>query len=429
MKQTRESSTSPVARRRIALVLCIAGAGWLTACGALDDLLSVQAPSRVEARNLDDPATASLQLAGVIADFECALSNYITAGALLGDELEDGNGNVPDNDIDRRAIDPAQVQVTNVLCGSPNVPGPYRPLAIARYQADAVLKQLDGWTDAQVPNRASAIATAAAYGGYAYLLIGEGWCSATFDLGPELQPAQVLPLAEALFGRAITTAQQAGNTAIQNLALVGRARTRLGLGKGTEAAADAGQVPAAFVLNANYSAVSARNENHVHKATERTVWYNVGPLYRNVTYNGVPDPRFNVVQTTSRMTVGGQFLWAQRKYSALTSPIPIATGDEAQLIVAEVAGGQTAIGIINAFHSRAGIPLFTGTSAAAIRDQIVYERKAELFLESHHLADIRRYNQPLVPAAGTPFPFGSGTYGSDRCFKLPDYERLNNPNF
>ena len=66
-------------------------------------------------------------------------------------------------------------------------------------------------------------------------------------------------------------------------------------------------------------------------------------------------------------------------------------------------------------------------TAAAVLAQIVEERRRELWLEGHRLGDLRRYNLPFSPAAGTPYPFG-GVYGNQTCFPLPDIERINNPN-
>ena len=84
--------------------------------------------------------------------------------------------------------------------------------------------------------------------------------------------------------------------------------------------------------------------------------------------------------------------------------------------------------IINQLHARVGLPPFASTDPAAIEAQILYERKAELFLESQGLGDIRQYALPLTPAPGTVFKDGSGTYAAQTCFPLPDIERLNNPN-
>ena len=109
-------------------------------------------------------------------------------------------------------------------------------MSIARYSADNALRLLDTWSDADVPGRTALIARAAAYSGYAHILLGEGFCSAAVDLGPELSPAQVFALAEEKFTRALDAATAAGNDSLRNLALVGRARARLNLGKRTEAA-------------------------------------------------------------------------------------------------------------------------------------------------------------------------------------------------
>ena len=66
-------------------------------------------------------------------------------------------------------------------------------------------------------------------------------------------------------------------------------------------------------------------------------------------------------------------------------------------------------------------------TAAQVRDQILEERRREFFLEGHRLGDMRRFNVPLSPAVGAPYPHGN-TYGDQRCFPLPDSERNNNPN-
>jgi hypothetical protein len=105
----------------------------------------------------------------------------------------------------------------------------------------------------------------------------------------------------------------------------------------------------------------------------------------------------------------------------------LATWDEAQLIIAEAEGGVTAVMIINMFHDRAGLPPFVSIDEGEIRQHVIEERRRELFLESHHLGDIIRYNLELEPATGTPFSKG-GTYGTTTCLPLPEVETLNNPN-
>jgi hypothetical protein len=309
---------------------------------------------------------------------------------------------------------------------------------------------LEGWTDAEVPDRQSLLATAKAYAGYAMLLLGESYCSIAIDLGPEIPRLQVLTEAETRFTAAIAAAQQANNTAILNLARVGRARARLSLAiqNGTVANAsmlaaartDAAAVPSGFVLNATFGATPIRRNNQIYNANNVAQTATIEEDFRGVTDLGMADPRIRVVDAGRQAFDRFTALWTQTKYTAQTSPIPIARYAEAQLIVAEAAletgDLTTATNIINAFHTAAGLPPFTGGTATQIREHlrgsssnIVSERERELFMESHHLGDKLRYSLPFTPAAGTAYPpKAGGQYGSTTCFPLPDVERLNNPN-
>ena len=112
-------------------------------------------------------------------------------------------------------------------------------------------------------------------------------------------------------------------------------------------------------------------------------------------------------------------LWTQQKYPAQDSPMPIARYAEAQLIMAEAAGGQTAVDIINELHAAAGLPAFPGGSDAEIREQLIQERDRELFLEGQHFYTKIRLNLPFTPATGVVFQEGSGPkggfYGNTTC--------------
>jgi starch-binding outer membrane protein, SusD/RagB family len=290
-----------------------------------------------------------------------------------------------------------------------------------------MLTKLNEWTEEEVSNRAALMATVAAYAGYAHVLMGEGFCTAAFDAGPELTRTQIFERAEDRFTRAITLAGQAGNNALVNLAYVGRARTRLNLGQLAAAASDAEQVPAGFVYNANYSSATTRSENAVRAQNARTRNTSVESLYRNLTVEGVPDTRVNLTDTGLRGTDNQTPIFIANKYATDSSPIPIARYAEAQLIIAEAEGGAAAVTRINALRATRDLPAYTGpTDAPAVRDLIIHERRRELFLESHHLGDLIRYDQPLRPAPGTAWHNGA-VYGSTRCMPLPDVERLNNP--
>src|SRR5207247_9207223 len=101
--------------------------------------------------------------------------------------------------------------------------------------------------------------------------------------------------------------------------------------------------------------------------------------------------------------------WVQLKYQSIGAPIPMATGAEAQLIVAEIVGGQTAVDIINALHAAAGLPQFRSTNPDSIKQQIIRERHAVFFLDGHHLGDLSRFKLPLFAASGTRYPLDATT--------------------
>jgi hypothetical protein len=404
---------------------------WLAAAlilAACSSLLDVDAPSRIPADALDDPSNATLLLSGAIGDFECAFQSYVVMGGIVGEELVDATQTADRWPYDRRAVDPSDRRYGEFACTALGV---YTPLSTARWAADNALARLQGWTDEQVAGRAVMVATAAAYSGYSHLLLGEGFCSGvlldeSLEAGAEVPRADVLRRAVARFDQAVQGAQAAGNADILNMALVGRARAKLDLGDRAGAAADARLVAANYAKVVTASTIASRRENRVVEQNNNSQSVTIGPSYRSLAFGGVADPRVRVTDTGRNATDGNR-IWVQTKYATLATGVPLATWDEAQLIIAEVEGGQSAVNIINMFHTRAGLPAFSSTDAAAIQAQVVEERRRELFLEGQHLGDIIRYNLALTPATGTAFPKG-GTYGSTTCLPLPNIEKLNNRN-
>lgn len=402
--------------------------------GACDSLLDVERPGLIPAEDLDDPTKAALLVNGAVGDFECALGAYIAMGALVGEEFIDATQTADRWPYDRREVLGSDARYATFACESLGV---YSPLSTARFTADQALAKLEGWTDAEMlagTNRTALIARAAAYSGYSYLLLGEGFCSAAVDQSAEMFPADFFARAETRFTRAIEAATAVGGASadsIRNMALVGRARARLNLGKLAEAAADAALVPTAFVRNATASAASDRRQNRVFAQNNQGQAVSVGQPYRGLTVNGVADPRVRVTDSGKTATDGTR-IWVQDKYAGLNAPLPIATGAEARLIQAEAAlrGGSpaAAVTIINTLRATYGITPYTGgQSTAEVTALLIDERRRELFLEGHHLYDAIRFNLALQPATGTVFAKG-GLYGSTKCLPLPNVERLNNPN-
>jgi len=412
-----------------------------------DSLLEQTAPSRVLASNLTSPSSAKLLVDGARAAFGCAYQAHIMAGGLLTDELEDTQLGAAQWDYDRRTF---SAQLGNVYAESPcdatQSFGIYRPVQTARYQSDVALATVKGFTDEEVQNRITLLATAALYSGFSHMLLGEAFCTAAISApeevltsggSAELAQPEIFALAEARFSEALTFAQQANNTSLANSARAGRARARLYLAKPigaavntaklAEARADAASVPAGFTFNIPYSTATLYSQNLVYRRIRENLLYGVAPPYRKLTFGGVTDPRVLVDSTGLRGADAQSMVWSPRKYTSQSTPIQLTDYNEAQLIIAEIDGGQAAVNIINALHTAAGLPPFSSSDPAAIQAQVVQERSREFFLEGQHMYDVRRFNLPLNPAAGTPYPIKGGTYGDQRCFLLPDIERTRNP--
>lgn len=418
-------------RRLLGTVL----AGLLAGTAACDGLFDVENISRVPAEQTETPGNALLLVNGAAGMFECALGAYVVAGGLIGEELVDATQTANRYPYDQRTLLPTDARYSTFGCAAL---GTYTPLNAARAASDRVLGLLEGWTPEQVgADRNLLIARAALYAGYSLALLGEGFCSATLSsldangavvYGSELTRQQVWQEAEARFTRAIAAAQAAGAgaDAVRHAALVGRARVRMNLGKYADARTDAQAVPGNFTFNATASTLNADRQNRVHGESNATAASSsVGARYLNLA-----DPR--VTHTASLGTSPtGVVRYGQLKYPAATTPIPIATWREAQLIVAEVEARIGSLGtaetILNTFRARGGQPAATFATREAALAEVVEQRRRELFLEGHHLGDLIRFGITPVPAAGSTF-HGGGQYGSQLCMPLPQVERDSNPN-
>jgi hypothetical protein len=417
--------------RRSIPILVLGLTAFMGACSALDDLLSVDAPSQVVATDLESPAAAGLLVASVANEFRCTLTYYAAGSALTGNEWRDASNNSVLNIWDQRVHDTSGYgsQYASADCGS-GQPAIYQPLSRTRWLADLTLGLLDGWTVAQVPQKAAYTAEAAMYAGYSYVLFGESMCSVAFDNGPEQTPADAFGLAIARFDQAIA-AGATGN--ILNASRVGKARAQLNLGQLAAAATTAGPVPSGFSFSLAYSNAESVTRNKLWEFNIDDENVTVAEPYRALMVEGMPDPRVSVSDAGTNNAQTGIRIFRNNKFSGPTSPIELASWEEAQLIIAEgavAAGGvanfNIAVGIINALHSAAGLPNYSGAvDASSLMAQITYERSAEMFLEGHHLQDLKRLNIPLYPATGTDDGFG-GAYGSQICFDLPATEFQNN---
>ncbi len=404
------------ARRAAALPLAFA-----LVLGGCDSLLEVSQPGAVLEEDLNNPGLARMLVVGALGKFECGVTSYGMGTGILADEFWTAANFRGLNAWAQRVDIRVEVEVGSGGCGSSTAS--FFALQQARSQGEDAYERISGFPAAQVPERERFLAMTAAYVGYAYNLLGEGFCRMTLDGGPPMPPQDVLQIAEQRLTTALDHAVQAGDDDIRYMALAGRARVRLNLGKGAEAVQDAEQIPEGWVRYAEHSDVVGARNNRVWVTNNLARSFTVSPPYRGLEVDGVPDPRVPVEFTGGLGQDGVTPAWVQLKYPTRTSPTRIASWVEAQLIIAEVVGGQRAVGIINDLRNRHGLPSFASNDEQEIFQQVIEERRREFFAEGHRINDMLRHN--------IPFPTGTdhqgNTYGPMTCMFLPRVEVNSNP--
>jgi hypothetical protein len=428
--------TGPVAALAVAALLGAAGC---------QNALEVELPGRVTADDLNSPLNAGVLANGVVLDFECAWSNYTTAANALSDQLINASAQgVSAAWYTRNILDNEAQLLSN--CEPATGLLPYATLQLARTGANRAFSLIDAFPDAVVTNKAVLKTTVRVYGAYATLALGEGFCEAVLTPGTVQPAAAALTAAEAAFTEAITLATAANNTDLLNMARVGRARARLDLGNFPGARADAEAVPAAYVRLATRGSGEKQRwnlqfefQNNVGVAAQRHG--SVAPNFRGLTFGGVADPRPGVAAAqTGTGNDGVTPFFSHSKATARDASLSIASGKEAQLIVAEAAARSgdlaTARTLINARHTLAGLPPFDPAGTATQNEviaQVIEERSRELFLEvGARYNDMLRFRStpfriPFRGEAGSIHPNGVDhrglQYGPTTCIPLPLAEK------
>ncbi len=405
-------------------VSALSFAVWMTAC---NNALAVDNPGRVSADALNDPAMAPVLEATAIQNFQCAFASWVSTAGVMSGEYLVSNNLVASNLWGWRGVEILTAPGTCATTRTPTDLGFYTPLQYARFTAGDAAARLGTMTDAQVPGRTKILAEMAAYGGWSYLLLGEGMCTMTVDGGPMITRTQTVQLAESSFTSALALAQAAADNDLQLFSLAGRARARLDLGNLPGAAADAALVvPVGWVRNAEYSESRPSRENRLYNMTIRNDYLSVAPEYRGLTVGGVADPRVKVLNTGRKGQDALTPQFSQQKFLGNGAVnLPIASWKESQLIYAEAVGGQAAKDAINAVRVAAGVAKLDGSEGSDINAIVLEERRRALFSEGQRYSDMLRKNLP--------FPTGVNakqqTYGPTTCVPLPNIETQNNPNF
>ena len=454
-------------------------------------LTDVANPDIVPPGGLNDPAALPTIRSGAIGDFGIAytgsgasgsggtVEGQVLASGLLGDEWINTE-TFPDRvQADARQTDPASGTFTTI----------FRNVARSDLSALGAARKFGQLSDTIRNTGMSEMLSLAAY---TRLFFAENYCSGvplsypnpdgTIVYGAQNTTAQMLDSALLVFNHALTAARQlndstAGKSTVVRLALVGKARTLLDMGRIVDAdtVVSAANVPTSFAYTILHDLNTTRQQNGVYNGIRKFKRYGVADREGGV---GIPwrdttqlDPRTPYTRTATsrgaRTNVGFDNVtpqYDQLRYTDEKASITLATGLEARLINAEAAllrGDTTGyLGLVNGLRGApptyilAGVqwttapttppttiapmaPLAAPTSGTAAVNQLFNERARWLWSTGHRLNDMRR----LVRATGvrggygraenSVFPngpyFKNGLiYGSDVNFPIP-LDEQNNP--
>jgi hypothetical protein len=366
---------------------------------ACDSFFEVELPGQLVADDLNNPELAETLALGVQGDFECAFRGYLLRQitwsgvyTYIGSEREWFLA-------EQRSI--GVREGGDATCTDNREPV-WLPMHIVRNQADVAINLIQGFAPGSVASPDYLIAKSYLYRAYATELLSEDYCEVVFD-GDRVvrtredgfQAAADLFTSALDFAARVTGARTADAADIANMAYVGRARAKLNLGDGPGAVLDAQMVDSGFVGYATYESEPARREWSI-RGQILDDEFSLRDHYRNLTVGGMADPRVPAVYV--RDDRPGLEVWQQLKYPTDGTWIPFSTWREAQLMIAEVVGGQQAVGIINTLRATVGdldwvpddhpgLPPFVSLDPAEIQAQVLEERRRELFLQGTRIGD------------------------------------------
>ncbi len=432
-----EGPRSTLRKRRLLFPLWLLAPALLLACGALDDLLQAELPGQVVDEDLNDPGLAETLVAGAQADFECGYQ-----GHLLGVEAGFANAFMYVNFL-IEMIRIANRQARTIEHGAGECQSNRDPIWFIMHRgrtqaADAVRRILEEMDPTEVDDLDFLVGKAYAYEGYATQILSEAWCEMVFDgSGTTVTREAGMARAEARFDLAImhSTMALSGSRAAEaqdiiDLALVGRARSRLNQGDLPGALADAQLVTPGFIYYATYETAPTRRAGMVERLEDGFV---VHTRDRNLMVGGVPDPRVPVENMGLHQTTGVGDWWVQRKYADDGTDLPFASWREARLMIAEADPLQS-VAIINELRMNpAGLhvdldtsawplPAYVDAGAAANAAAVIEERRRELFLQGVAMGDDQRTGNFTNWDTGvslTNAPIGTLT-----CLPIPELEFL-----
>jgi hypothetical protein len=419
-------------------------------CGLLD----TQQPNVIDPGALNTPEAAEALRLGALADFAFVkdgdgsqvADGLILLSGLLGDEFIHSTTPPSEQEIDQR---------TTAFI-NPSLSDVYRNLHKARAGSERAAAALQQFL--VTPDESPEIAEMQSIAGFTYVYFGEDFCSGvpfsrtsgdSLIFGTPQTTQATFESALAKFDSALAhpgLSQDDGT--ITNLALVGRARALLDLGRYAEAAAAVSAVPTDFQYVSEHAESPLQIQNAIWVYTNQGLWSVADQEGgAGLPFISAVDPR---VPVDSLDEDGDGFAdtgldnqtpqYSLQKYPDAGASVSVADGIEARLIEAEgqlQAGdnsGMTAT--LNALRQAfpdlglANLPN-PATQADAV-SLLFLERAFWLYATGHRLGDMRRLIRQYGQAVDAVFPTGAyhkggGIYGSDVNLPLP-IEEQNNPN-
>jgi hypothetical protein len=442
-------------RRRIGSVaaLVAALAVPMAACSP-DEILEVRDPDIVDPGSVNSAAGAQALFVGTVGEFNFALTGnaggtegLILVGGLMTDEYYH-SGTFPTRlEYEARAIDDKNGTLLGV----------FRQAQRARQLAEAAIPLLRQYrpTDPALNAKVGELFNVQ---GMMYTTIGETYCSGVpfsqifpaIVLGQPLTTTQIFTEAAARFDSALAvlgTASDSASVARINFARVGKGRALLNLGQYAAAATAVAAVPFNFAYVTTHSTASSAQQNGVHVFNWISERWSVADVEgtTGLNFRSAGDPRITVASGGLGFDQSSA-QWNLNKYGSRTTPLPLAQGVEAKLIIAEAllqAGNSVAwLDTLNFLRANAGaiqtgvaaMPALADPGTTVGREDLMFrERAFWLYATGHRLGDLRRLMRQYGRAEDAVFPTGrhfknTTDYGNDVNVPVPFVEQ-NNPNF
>jgi hypothetical protein len=424
---------SPARRGRFSRYLAIGALVLTLPAVACEGLLDVKDPANLTADDFEEAIPVDLVTSGIQGEFQNMFDYYILYTGMLADEFVLA-GTFPY----RQEFDDRLVFDNNAgLLGDV-----YNPMSRTRFMADTGVVLLENAIGTDVPGitddelrEAAAVATY--YGAYIRMLFAESFCESAIAGGPALSSDARMEDALSLFANAATQAQATGQADVLAAARLGQARANLWLRDWAAASTSAAQVPVDFAYYSYYSNNSIGQKSKVVRYTwaiNEVIRWTVGDgTFAGNNFEEWPyfDEWVSLGLLASEPTLQSFNpavpVAQQKKYITGDTPIAMASGAEAELIIAEarlrtndLAGAATIVNHLRADNWGLAPIAFSGVLVDDL-EIMARERSRELWLSGERLPTLRRYLDDGLDL----FPDRTGT---DTCLPVPLQEKAANPN-